>query len=258
MLRIKLLIFALFGVLAASAQLPSMLPLPIGSGASGANAWVLGDTVSASPATNFATVTATPARDFTGQTFIKVQTVDYPLTSNQPANLTDNKGNTYVNILSAFAPSQFMRIRYWYCYNPILTGGGVIITYSSTGGVANFPVIYAQGFSGVTTTPSPTVNSVTSSANISSIGTGSVSVTGGNYALFSTVATQNNISVVSSASGSMINSDLMNWRPFVNQRQQYSASYAKVVSGAGTYSVTHTTNGANFNTQSVAAIAIFK
>lgn len=245
---------ALCWAFAAGAQ-PIMYQL-MGKGVA-ANNWTLGDTVSARPATTNATVTVTPARNFTGQNVILVQTVDYPLSSGQAANLNDSKGNTYVNVLTVFGATLNQRIRHWICYNPDVSGGGVTLTYSSTGGVANFPVVYAQGFSGVTASPTWATNSVTSIANIASIGTGSVTTTSSKSVLVSTVATQNNINVVSSASGSMTNTDLMSWRPFTTGFNQYSASYARIMSAAGTYSVTHTTNGANFNTQSVSTIVVY-
>lgn len=258
MLRIKLLILALFGVLAASAQLPPVLPMTIGSGVPTGNNYIFVDSASVRPAVSNVTVVATPARNYTNSTIIFAQAVDYPTTPAQASTLTDNKGNTYVNVFTQTVGVQNMRVRYYMCYNPDITGGNVILTYSSSGGIVNYPTFYAQGYRGVTSLPTYVTNSNTSTSSISSISTNSVTTTAANSLVISSVGTQAAVITAPTVSGSVTVSERMNWFPLVSSTNVFSASYNSIKSGTGTFSVTHTTSGVNFATQTIATIIAFQ
>lgn len=250
-LRAWAIIGALLLVLTASAQ-PGMYRL-MGRGAA-TNSYIFVDSASARPTANNEDTVKSPARDYTNATILFAQVADYPTPANTPGVLTDNKGNTYTLVMSPTINN--LRVRYYMCFNPVLTGGGVILTYSST--VTIYPVIFVQAYRGVTTLPTYATNSATSTLSISSISTNSVTTTVANSLVVSTVATQATITTAPTVSGSVTISERMNWFPLTGSRNVFAASYNSIKSGTATFSVTHTTSGVNFNQQTVAAIAAFQ
>lgn len=221
-----------------------------------ANNFVFVDSASARPATTNATVVATPARNYTGANFIIVQTVDYPFTANQPSTLSDNKGNTYVSVFSERIT--FQRVRHWKCYNPDLSGGSVVITYSTTGGVTNLPTIYAEAFSGVVLDPGWLSNSAKTTSSVASIGTGAVNTTQSNALLVTTFASATNITAAPTISGSFSAADRINWFPGTTLRNQYSGTYVKAVTSVGSYSATHTSGAGNMTSETIGTIVAYQ
>lgn len=258
MLRIKILIIALLFSGGAFSQLPPVLPLRVGVATGAANNYIFVDSASARPATTNATVVATPARNYTNSTILLAQVVDYPTTPGQASSLSDNKGNTYVNIFTQTVGALNQRIRYYMCFNPSITGGSVVLTYSSSGGVINYPCIYAQGYRGVTTSPSYVTNSNTSTSSITSIGTNSVTTTAANSLLVASIGVGAVVTTAPTVTGSVTASERMNWFPQITNTTTFNASYNSIKSSTGTYSVTFTTSGNNFSSQTVATIAAFQ
>lgn len=258
MLRIKILIIALLFSGGAFSQLPPVLPLRIGAASAGANNYIFVDSASARPTATNQTVVATPARNYTNSTVIFAQAIDYPTTPGQASSLTDNKGNTYVNVFTQSVGALNQRIRYYMCFNPSITGGSVVLTYSSSGGVINYPCIYAQGYRGVTTSPSYVTNSNTSTSSITNINTNSVTTTSANSLLIASIGVGAVVTTAPTVSGSVTASERMNWFPQITNTTTFNASYNSIKSSTGTYSVTFTTSGANFNSQTVATIAAFQ
>lgn len=244
--------------LSAYAQLPPMLPVTVGSGIPTGNTFIFVDSASARPATTNQTVVATPARNYTNATIIFAQAIDYPTTPGQASSLTDNKGNTYVNVFTQTVGALNQRIRYYMCFNPSITGGSVVLTYSSSGGVINYPCIYAQGYRGVTTSPSYVTNSNTSTSSITNINTNSVTTTSANSLLIASIGVGAVVTTAPTVSGSVTASERMNWFPQISNTTTFNASYNSIKSSTGTYSVTFTTSGANFSSQTVATIAAFQ
>lgn len=245
--------------LSAYAQLPPMLPVTVGSGMPTGNTFIFVDSASARPNTVNQDSVWTPARNYTGANFIVVQAVDYPSPVGTATTLTDTKSNTYVLVFSQSVSGNTLnqRIRCYVCFNPDISGGNIVLTYASVSG-ANYPVIYAQAYSGVTSLPSYVTNSTSSTANISSIGTGNVTTATPTSLLTTTFASATNITAAPTVSGSFSISDRMNWFPGTSLRNQYSGSYAKTVSSTGTYNATHTSGGPNFSSQTIAAIIAYQ
>jgi hypothetical protein len=246
-------LIALCWAFAAGAQ-PTMYRL-MGKRAA-VNNYVFVDTASARPATTNATVVATPARNYTAANFIVVQTVDYPFARNLQATLTDNKGNTYVNVFSDTV--NFQRVRHWKCYNPDFTGGSVVLTYASVGGIVNLPTIYAAAFRDVVSDPGWLTNSSKTTLSVPSIGTGNVTTTVTNALLVTTFASATNITAAPTISGSFSVSDRINWYPAATLRNQYSGSYWRAVTSTGVYNATHTSGGANLANETIGTIVAYQ
>jgi len=257
MLRIKILIFALLFSGGAFSQLLPVLPLRIGAASGGVNNYVFVDSASVTPDVNNSKIIRSPSRNYTAATLLLVQAIDYPFSVNANSAVSDNKGNTYVQVLNAFIPGSQQRVKYYMCFNPDLSGGNVIVTYASTDSITNLASLYVQAYRGVTTLPSYQTNFATSISTIASISTNSVTTTAPSV-LVSSIGVGAAITSAPTASGSITTSERMNWFRQVNSRSIFSASYNSVKGSPGTFSVTHTTGGANFSSQTVATIASFQ
>lgn len=258
MLRIKLLILAMF-CLSAYAQLPPMLPVTVGSGIPTGNTFIFVDSASARPNTANQDSVWTPARNYTNSTVLFVTVVDYPSpTPGTNSILSDNKGNTYVNVFSPTVGTSNQRIRYYKCFNPNLSGGNVILTYHTISNVISYPCIYVQGYRGVTTDPLHITNSNSTTSSVTSISTNSITTTKANSLVIATIGVGALVTSAPTVTGSVTASERMNWFPLISNTTTFNASYNSIKTATGTYSVTFTTSNQNFSSQVLAAIIAFE
>lgn len=258
MLRIKILIIALLFSGGAFSQLPPVLPLRIGAASAGANNYIFVDSASARPNTANQDSVWTPSRNYTDATVLFVTVVDYPVTPGTNSILSDNKGNTYVNVFSPTVGTSNQRIRYYKCFNPNLSGGNVILTYHTVSNVISYPCIYVQGYRWVTSDPLHITNSNSTTLSVTSISTNSITTTKANSLVIATIGVGALVTSAPTVTGSVTASERMNWFPLISNTTTFNASYNSIKTATGTYSVTFTTSNQNFSSQVLAAIIAFE